>query len=208
MATIQENFNEWKEWTYIHGFTPRRHSLDKKEDNLSAKVGCIIRKLKKEDPNNYILEEYEAICKEYRIGYIPRKKRRSPFEIWKEWCETHNRLPRTTSDDKEEVRIAFAITKYIDNMYEKGENEQIIEEYYIIRTYYRLKDKARRKLKSLEVLKNWCEEQGRLPNYKSSDVEEKEIAMRIRNAYYSARKKPNFYSEFLTEYDKIVSKYK
>lgn len=207
MAKIQENFYTWKEWTFKHGFTPKRHSLDKEEDKLANKIICAMRRLKKVDEENPILREYEAICQMYNTGYITRKRRRSPFEIWKEFCETYNRLPKTTSEDKEEARIAFAITKSIKVMEKSKSDEEIVKEYYKIRGQYKLKAKAERRFKSLVILEAWCRENGRLPNYKSEDVEEKEYAIKIRKAYSVARKKPDLYNEFLAEYDRIVNIY-
>jgi len=207
---LKNNFNAWKNWTFEHKKTPKRHSKNKEEDGLSARMSYTLARFKK---NPVLYSEYIA---EYtRIYEIFNKKaayKLSPKQIveqWKAWVEKEHRLPSSTSLDNEERRIAKKMQNHIHNIklnYEEHEKE--ICEYQSILSTYRYNTRYEKVKEQFLNWKEWCKKHKRLPKIKTEDLDEKKVKISICNAIAFMKKNPETFANELEEYKQILQQFK
>lgn len=152
-----------------------------------------------------ILFEYEQICKE-----ISKKRQNQRFwdvyEEWKYFCEVKRRAPTASSKNEYEKHLCRKISSYIYRMKkDKEKYSKELEEYNKIFFKYRIQ---KSNIQMLEIWKEWCENNKRLPLQNAKDPHERSIRYQMDYHIRKMRMEPQKYSEQIKEYETIIKKMK
>jgi len=196
-------FNDWKEWTLKNKKTPRKLSDNEYESKLCTDMQGIIVILRKyPEAYNEIIYEYNNLIDMYG----GRRSKKQRLQEWEEWIITNKKVPRPTSKDREEARIANITSQIIKKMRRNPElySEELMR-YKVVKGIYLKKGRGKENvLKTFREWKNFADSNGYIPKSNSSDDNERKIA---NNFYYTLkrmRNNPSLYKEELEEYSKIL----
>lgn len=205
---IEKTYNEWKLWIKEHNCTPRFHSKDFNERSLAQRFkNCIYNIRKQPGEYDYMLKEYDEMLMKYSKSYVIRNSSAETFEMWKNWCLEHQRLPYSNSDDETERYLARKIGLCMPGIRQKPEvYAKQIKSYEEINALYNSRKTPEERIKEW---KDWVIKNERLPRRagKFVDIEEKHMAGNILRIYKMMLTKPEKYFKCIVEYETIRDKY-
>lgn len=124
-----QRFKQWKIWVYENQKIPRTTSSIKEERCIANNFNNALRKIKKNvSIYSLYVEEYNEIC-ESITEYNRRQKYIGVITQWKEWTNKHKRLPRQSSSNPAEKKIAKTMTNLIVTLRKNSMYKELLDEY-------------------------------------------------------------------------------
>jgi len=90
------------------------------------------------EENKEILEEYDKIYEKLNNRPSVKKSCQETIDEWEDWCDTHGRIPKPTSNDEEEVKLYRRVTRTVGRMRDnKSKYSDLLAEYEAYRRIYK-----------------------------------------------------------------------
>lgn len=124
-----ERFKQWKIWVYENQKIPKTTSSIKEERCIANNFNNALKKIQK-TPSDYshYIEEYNEIC-ESITEYNRIQKYIGVIAQWKEWTNKHKHLPRQSSSNIVEKKIAKKMTNLAVVLRQDSMYKELLEEY-------------------------------------------------------------------------------